>query len=1012
MREAASLARATVATQRPSAPTLLALVTVLLMLTAVAQSRAQDVVSVPVDVGSSRQVNFREVSVPLYGVESSAVAWGDYDNDNDLDILLTGCITRDYYILICNGAVSRVYRNDGGNSFADVAGFRGVRDGAVAWGDYDNDDDLDVLLTGWWELNDLPITRVHRNDGGSMFTETVGLAGVELSTASWADYDNDGDLDILAAGRHPTQGPISRIYRNDGNEDFNDIGAGFSGVEWCSAAWADYDKDLDLDLALMGFSNTSPFWFLRIHRNDGGGSFVITGDALRSGMKGSVAWGDYDNDGDPDIVRTAHHQYASPDDSVVVYRNDLPTGFTDLHVPIGEVGYGTAVWGDCDCDGDLDFVLTGYDSTTGIPLPITRVYNNMGGTFVDMEAGLTGVHKSSTAWGDYDNDGDLDILLTGDRQHAPWWSGISRIVRNDGGIPNTPPSPPTNLSVSRIGLTATFSWDAATDLETPAPGLTYNLRVGTTPGGGDVCNAMADAQTGYRKIPALGNTNYDTSWHIDLPHEGQYYWSVQAIDAGFAGSPFAAEQTIAQVLRVPAQVPSIQAALDLAWPGDTVLVACGTYLESTITMKSGVVLRSETGDPACVTLDGGSLGRIMTCVDADSFTRIEGITFTGALTGSTWPDDGGSAIKMTDSSPTILNCRFTDNVCGDGAAVLCWGSSPTFTNCEFLNNQTGKSVGGLYFVGSPSATITDCSFIGNSCSPTEGYGGGMMTWISTVDLTGCRFSGNSAAAGGGLRCGYLSSMTLTGCVFDGNVASGQGGGLLLDDCTMAVSECTIHANSAATEGGGIRCYNSSLSVDRTIIAFSEHGEAIACFGTGSPTLSCCDVYGNEGGDWIGCLAGQGGTNGNFSADPMFCEPAVGDLTLATTSPCLPGNHPYGSSCDVVGALGEGCPGPVGVPDLSATPSLLALYAARPSPFSGETVLHYDLPEAGRVSLRIFDVTGRLIRTVVQGVVPAGRHAARWGGQDHSGNPVASGVYFYQLEARGEVITRKVVRLAR
>jgi hypothetical protein len=96
----------------------------------------------------------------------------------------------------------------------------------------------------------------------------------------------------------------------------------------------------------------------------------------------------------------------------------------------------------------------------------------------------------------------------------------------------------------------------------------------------------------------------------------------------------------------------------------------------------------------------------------------------------------------------------------------------------------------------------------------------------------------------------------------------------------------------------------------TIIAFGLLGEALYCMGTGAATLACSDVYGNAGGDWIGCIADQAMNAGNFSADPVSCDPQAGDLSLADNSPCLPGNHPNGADCGLIGALGEGCFPPV------------------------------------------------------------------------------------------------------
>jgi hypothetical protein len=102
----------------------------------------------------------------------------------------------------------------------------------------------------------------------------------------------------------------------------------------------------------------------------------------------------------------------------------------------------------------------------------------------------------------------------------------------------------------------------------------------------------------------------------------------------------------------------------------------------------------------------------------------------------------------------------------------------------------------------------------------------------------------------------------------------------------------------------VNCHNlSSPFIDNTIIAYCPSGEAIRC---AAATLTCCDVYGNAGGDYVGCIADQLGINGNFSACPSFCDAGGGDFTLCDESPCLPGNHPDGSDCGLIGAWGEGC----------------------------------------------------------------------------------------------------------
>jgi hypothetical protein len=216
---------------------------------------------------------------------------------------------------------------------------------------------------------------------------------------------------------------------------------------------------------------------------------------------------------------------------------------------------GSVAWGDFDNDGRLDFLLTG--ATNSVP---PQLWRNTGGGFSNVTArvapGLPGLYSSSGAWGDFDNDGRLDFLLTG--------SGISQLWRNDMPIAsNAPPATPTGLSSTLSGTTVSLSWNPPADDLTPSTGLNYNLRIGTTPGASDVLAPMA-LTDGLRLLPALGNAQAGTDAVMKLPF-GRYYWSVQAVDTSFAVSPFAVEQrfTIAPRLDIARTNP---AQVRLSWP--------------------------------------------------------------------------------------------------------------------------------------------------------------------------------------------------------------------------------------------------------------------------------------------------------------------------------------------------------------------------------------------------------------------------------------------------------------
>lgn len=147
--------------------------------------------------------------------------------------------------------------------------------------------------------------------------------------------------------------------------------------------------------------------------------------------------------------------------------------------------------------------------------------------------GLPGVSAGSVAWGDYDNDGRMDFALSGSLELSIW--------RNSGLASNAPPAAPAGLSATVSGTTAVLKWSPPIDDYTPAAGLSYNVRIGTAPGASDIASAPA-LPNGRLLVPQMGTARNGLATFHQLTTGQTYYWSVQAVDTGFRGSPFAAEQ--------------------------------------------------------------------------------------------------------------------------------------------------------------------------------------------------------------------------------------------------------------------------------------------------------------------------------------------------------------------------------------------------------------------------------------------------------------------------------------
>ena len=195
-------------------------------------------------------------------------AWGDYDNDGDEDIVAVG--TYQPHVL---------YRNNGNGTFTNVADQAGIADPRGGWGslfaDYDNDGFLDLYITrgGWSGAAE---NTLYHNNGDGTFTDVTHTAGVadpqSSFCAAWADYDNDGFLDLYIADGVIGDGAANVLYRNNGDGTFTNIAesAGVANTgNSLGTAWGDYDKDGYIDLHVVNFGQSNV-----LYRNNGDGTFT------------------------------------------------------------------------------------------------------------------------------------------------------------------------------------------------------------------------------------------------------------------------------------------------------------------------------------------------------------------------------------------------------------------------------------------------------------------------------------------------------------------------------------------------------------------------------------------------------------------------------------------------------------------------------------------------------------------------------------------------------------------
>jgi len=472
---------------------------------------------------------FALTTTTLPGLTLGAAAWGDSDNDGRLDMLLTGHTG--------SNVLADIWRNTVGGFIQSFAGLTGVTGdlwpAAAAWGDANNDGWLDVLLAGSTNGNFYDAaTELWANTHPGFVRSNIFIGSLPQAvsgTVEWGDYNSDGRLDFLLAGYDDASGYHGDLWGNT-PAGFSKVNAQLPSFEYGSADWGDFDNDGDLDLLVVG--RLAGAQVLR----QNGGNFSSLAIGLPELIFGSAAWGDYDNDGRLDFLITGSESNVPFSQ---LWRN---TGTTFTNVPVAGlpgVSFSSVAWGDYDNDGRLDFLITG--TTNGnFTGAISEVWRNTGTGFAKHDGQLPGIMQGSAAWGDYDNDGRLDIALLGTTAIGV---RTTQVFRNLTPLTNSPPSAPTGLNLVMTNGMALLAWNAAADAQTPSSGLTYNLRAGSTPGGTDLISPQA-AANGFRRLPGMGNAQMRRFAPGNTLRPGQMvYWSVQAVDTSLAGGPFGTEHS-------------------------------------------------------------------------------------------------------------------------------------------------------------------------------------------------------------------------------------------------------------------------------------------------------------------------------------------------------------------------------------------------------------------------------------------------------------------------------------
>ena len=749
---------------------------------------------------------------------AGGVAWGDYDNDGDLDIYLV------------KASANRLFRNDGAGAFVDAtAGPLGDtgNGSSAAWGDYDGDGDLDLYVANYGA------NKLLRNDGGGVFADATSPPLDEPSASRggvWGDYDNDGDLDLYVPSINP-----NKLFRNEGSGVFSDATSGPLQGDYVTVAtaWADYDNDGDLDLYLANSNQEN-----KLLRNDGSGVFTdVTSGALgNTDTAADIAWGDYDNDGDLDLYLVNH----LPDPNKL-FRNDGGDVFTDVTVgPLIDEGWTvSATWGDYDNDGDLDLYMTGSAGSEENKL----LRNDGGDVFVNVATGDLSTASGEAIWGDYDNDGDLDL-------YTIRWASPNQLLRNDNYTGNH------WLHVHLAGA------------------------ISNTPGIGAHVRIVAGGVTQMREISG---------------------------GSGVIQNSLAAEFGLGATTTVDL--------VEVSWPSGIVSQLYNVAVDQAIWITEAT--------PAAITSIADTPN------DQGRRVRIE------------WArsslDSPASAIPITEYAifreydPGLLSSERTVDT-----------SQPSrHPALQFLPP-------GWDFV------MTVPAF-------------GEATYSTNV----ATMADSTVAEGIYYSKFLVRAMTGTPSVF---LDSPPDSGYSLDNLSPAVPQSLL---AAYNTGSG-----NTLTWDPVADEDLQHYRTYR---------STNPAFIPTAGDLVGATTDTGWSDPDFDGGNVHYKITAVDFSGNESDPAAP---------ETATALGT-----------DIVPQRFALYQNVPNPFNPTTLIRYDVPAGGGlVSLRIFDVSGGLVRTLVDKPESAGRKRIQWDGKNDAGTRVSTGLYFYRLTAPGTQATRKMLLL--
>ncbi|MDP4238640.1 MAG: FG-GAP-like repeat-containing protein [Bacteroidota bacterium] len=462
--------------------------------------------------------------------------WIDFNGDGKQDLFVSGYDDNN------TSKYVYMYQNNGDKTFSDVSiptapKLFGL---GLAWGDYDNDGYTDLFFSGAY--NNSQQAKLYRNNGTGIFSE-INSPFVPLSTgkSQFIDIDNDGKTDFFQLGFDKNNVFTITMYQNKGNGDFEEkntdcfkkLAGSYGNFSKNDAIWADFDNDGLLDVVIAATTYTD--FYFKFYKNLGDFRFKEVDIGLPKLNYVSMAAGDVNQDGKTDLVYIGSTEsmlggsYNYAEMKILINYGNLK--FKVAYSTIANIFDNNMELADFNNDGYPDILYYGTDNGY-----LNLYKNNKNNTFsLTTQNNIAQAYHGAATWGDLDNDNDLDLFFSGEL--VPSGQKISYLYENTITAKNQKPLPPTEITLKAKGNQLIAEWNAGSDDSTKTVSLRYLVRAGTAQHPDSIISGIAD----YER---LKRTSTSRNYILNNAPEGKYYISVQTVDNSWNRSEFSEKKEV------------------------------------------------------------------------------------------------------------------------------------------------------------------------------------------------------------------------------------------------------------------------------------------------------------------------------------------------------------------------------------------------------------------------------------------------------------------------------------